>query len=670
MIQELNFVLGQYVGTHEDYYRDINNGSDRSRYIDTDRERNRDFTTDSDRNSDSSEKQRKHDQPAESCEVKSEINKGFTLEEVLTTQSDFIETQMKDSLSTNDSKETSKGRKIDINRYLKKSPVSLRRSNSDSSSKKKSSIQVDESKNRKGIPLTDISRLQESDTPLPNDFSNKKTLKEQEIYSNQTSRPSKSLQRINSNAHLLELENSLGTPLNKFPRKGAYTEEETDKALTTVLGPLESHMRHWNDKEEIKHLEEIEEKIHEEKQSYAEGLTIHGANRIATGRPFSKVIWSILVIASLTTAALISKEHWEAFLNSKSTSNTMILHQQSIPLPAITVCNYDGINKERRNFEGGPPSYVRPTLVNFPSMRACGGLNLTKCSDLKSRPIKVMTISPDYAKTTLQNHLVEFDNTTNCFTIKGLVQPTPSSLLSIQAVVNRSATSRTSEIYINPASETFQETSPTAYWANEGFYHVNIEKKIITHLGKPYTDCVEGKGSHSQNKFKGNYTVTKCEKGCFWEKVFEKCGNIPQMYKKHMREPHRFNNKTFVNNTFGKSCLASIEEDPSVTKHCHALCKLPPCYEEDVKMTLNHNRAIAPNFLELAMTFQSFLIEIVEEVPAYTWQELFANFGGCVGLMTGASILSLFELFIFFGLIFFDFFHVYTKVSTKLPHDK
>ena len=313
-------------------------------------------------------------------------------------------------------------------------------------------------------------------------------------------------------------------------------------------------------------------------------------------------------MASLITAILISKEHWEDFLSRKSSSKTMILHQQSIPFPTITVCNYNGINKERKNFEGGPPSYVRPTLVDFPSMRACGGLNLTKCSDLKSRPIKVQTFSSDYSIAKLQNHLVEIDNTTNCFTIKGLIQPAPSTYLSVEAIVNRSASSRTSEIYINPASETFPESSPTIYWANEGFYHVNVEKKIITRLGKPYTNCVEGKGTYAQNKFKGNYTVTKCEKGCFWEKVFEKCGNIPQMYKKHMREPHHFENKTFVNNTFGQACLTSIKNDIRLAKHCNALCKLPPCYEEDIKMKLGHHRSIAPNYLELAMTFQSFLM--------------------------------------------------------------
>ena len=136
------------------------------------------------------------------------------------------------------------------------------------------------------------------------------------------------------------------------------------------------------------------------------------------------------------------------------------------------------------------------------------------------------------------------------------------------------------------------------------------------------------------------------------------------MYKKHMRQPHRFDNKSTIDETACLKALAALGRKEA--QKCNALCRLPPCYEEDIKMSLDYHKGRFPNYLELAFTFQSFLVEIVEEVPAYTWQELFANFGGCVGLMTGASILSLFELCIFFGLVVFDFFDIYTKVTSNI----
>ena len=138
------------------------------------------------------------------------------------------------------------------------------------------------------------------------------------------------------------------------------------------------------------------------------------------------------------------------------------------------------------------------------------------------------------------------------------------------------------------------------------------------------------------------------------------------MYKIHMREPHRFDNKTRINDPNAKACLETLERDSNVTKHCNAICVLPPCHAEDIKVSLDYHKSPHPNFLELAFTFKSFLVEIIEERPAYTWQDLFANFGGCVGLMTGASILSIFELIVFFGLIVLDFFDLYTKFQTKI----
>ncbi|XP_066927545.1 acid-sensing ion channel 4-like [Clytia hemisphaerica] len=407
----------------------------------------------------------------------------------------------------------------------------------------------------------------------------------------------------------------------------------------------------------------MEEKIADERQSYAEGLTIHGLSRIATGRPFSKVIWTLLVMASLLTALLISKEHFEAYLGDHSVTHTAITAENEIAVPSITICNYDGINRERRHFSGTPPFYTRPQLVSI-DMRECGN-NLTKCGYAGRTMVEVLFYSSDYVKSKKLNHLVKFDDTTNCFTVSGFTQTFPSDIFSVQLVANRTG-DLWSELYVNPDYETFHEASPTIYWASEGFYHVNVVKKKVTRLGLPYTECIKGSGTYTQNKFTGVYTVTKCKKGCFWEAVFEKCGAIPPMYKKHMREPYRFNNKTFVDDVTGDACLREVELDDKVTSKCNTQCTIQPCYEEDIKISLDFHRSPDLNFLEFAFTYQSFMVETIEEVPAYTWQDLFANFGGCVGLMTGASILSICELFIFFGLVCFDFFDIYSKIGSKI----
>ena len=279
--------------------------------------------------------------------------------------------------------------------------------------------------------------------------------------------------------------------------------------------------------------EDIEQKINEERKNYAEGLTIHGANRIAAGKPLNRAIWSILVLSSFLVAILISKDHFQTYLSHKSRTNIEIVHKHAIDYPAITICSYESLRREAQYFGSGEPVYPKPQLFDY-DIDECG-YNLTSCGYNGSALVRILYYTSDYFEKDFLNNYTTFDNTTNCFTVSGYSQTIPAYILSMKIVANQTKDHYWTEIYINQKDETFQEATPTVYWASSGFYHAAIKKRIITRLGLPYTDCVEGRGSYAQNKFVGNYTITKCKKGCFWEKVFQKCGAIPQMYKKHTK---------------------------------------------------------------------------------------------------------------------------------------
>ena len=310
-------------------------------------------------------------------------------------------------------------------------------------------------------------------------------------------------------------------------------------------------------------------------QSYAEGLTVHGLSRIATGGPRAQVIWSLLIVTSFIIAIIISIEHWDAFLDHDSQTSTKIVSQEEMALPAITFCTWQELVVHRRRFVTGKPIFQRPDLVEFGAIGAyhCAS-NLTKCGYNGTTFLNVHSTLADYEHSSPKNNLVIFDNTTNCFTVSGEIQTVPSYVLSVQMVAERiSGVNEWTEMYINHPSETFPQAS-AVYWAAEGFYHVYVEKKIIKRLGLPYTDCVEGSGTYKQNKFTGNYTVNKCLKGCFFEEVFKRCGAIPIMYKKHLRKPEIFDNKTEINETFASVCLYSVERDYALTAKCNAQCRI------------------------------------------------------------------------------------------------
>ena len=257
---------------------------------------------------------------------------------------------------------------------------------------------------------------------------------------------------------------------------------------------------------------------------------------------------SLLIITSFIIAIIISKEHWDAFLDHDSQTSTKIVTQEEMTLPAITICTFEELNVYRNRFTTGKPIQKRPQLVDFSTLQCSH--NLTKCGYNGTSFVKVMNFSANYDHSSLKNNLVSIDNTTNCLTITGEIQTVPSFVLSARIAAQRlPGVNEWSEIYVNHPSETFPQATAAVYWASEGFYHITVEKKIIQRLGLPYTDCVQGSGTYEQNKFTGNYTVNKCLKGCFFEEVFKGCGAIPVMYKKHLRKPEMFENKTEIDET-------------------------------------------------------------------------------------------------------------------------
>eukprot|EP00111_Clytia_hemisphaerica_P020686 TCONS_00060978-protein len=110
---------------------------------------------------------------------------------------------------------------------------------------------------------------------------------------------------IFENAHKDSLEDGTGGLHPTEKRVKDIKDGRLESALETISFEKKERIK------EEKHEEDIEQKISAERKNYAEGLTIHGANRIAAGKPLNRAIWSILVLSSFLVAVLISKEHFQ-----------------------------------------------------------------------------------------------------------------------------------------------------------------------------------------------------------------------------------------------------------------------------------------------------------------------------------------------------------------------
>ena len=62
---------------------------------------------------------------------------------------------------------------------------------------------------------------------------------------------------------------------------------------------------------------------------------------------------------------------------------------------------------------------------------------------------------------------------------------------------------------------------------------------------------------------------------------------------------------------------------------------------------MTKEKATYPNLTLIDFHFTSMSHELIEEIPLRNLVEALSNFGGCLGLMTGVSMMSLFEIAIY-----------------------
>ena len=182
--------------------------------------------------------------------------------------------------------------------------------------------------------------------------------------------------------------------------------------------------------------------------------------------------------------------------------------------------------------------------------------------------------------------------------------------------------------------------------------YIAIEKREVTNLKPPYSkvDCVETETEIEYKVISSeiNYAYEGCMLDCKLKNIFEKCAC------------HIFDHVDENVCTLADYYFCYLKNQIHVTK-CHCLY---PCKQTvyDTKLTtlslptpmvllddrLRNNtyttkEEIRENMINLKVFYPSLKITKVEQVPAYTFDELLSNVGGQLGLLLGASVLTMGE---------------------------
>jgi len=350
---------------------------------------------------------------------------------------------------------------------------------------------------------------------------------------------------------------------------------------------------------------------------------------------------TLLVILSFTGAAFLTQQLWTEYLSRKVRVEQAEVGLSHMKFPAITICDWRTSRRTQLNLTTlAPPTIIPGSVYNL----KCG--DKLECLQGADYGINVQIIAANRILRKEANHMIHFMNETgnSCYQLKGYTMYVPGQILTVKIIRNQTKMIHWTRVYINPTEEKFFEADTVLDWMTEGYYRFELSKKIKKRLPPPYSNCTAN--STENSKLGGAYTVHKCTHQCILKHTENKCKAIPAFYQSYFEHQHKLQKDKQA-----EDCVREVVKNTSVEKTCYDKCAIPPCSEEIFHAVMTHTaKTDLSHTLDLDFLFPSLSETRIVEYPEYTWQELFSKFGGMLGLMTGASVLSFFEIFIYIAL--------------------
>ena len=169
-------------------------------------------------------------------------------------------------------------------------------------------------------------------------------------------------------------------------------------------------------------------------------------------------------------------------------------------------------------------------------------------------------------------------------------------------------------------------------------------------LQPPYSevDCVSNTAGHRYRYFTGGmtYTFETCMLDCQFRNIEKKCGcGVNTASSACTLADYYFCYRPNTNYFHDCDCLHPCKQTQYETKMTTLALPTPMVLAESRARndTYTTTEDIVKNMINLKVFFPSMQVIKVKQNPAYTFDELIANFGGQLGLFLGASLLTIGE---------------------------
>ena len=411
----------------------------------------------------------------------------------------------------------------------------------------------------------------------------------------------------------------------------------------------------------------------EKMDQFVENVTLHGIVRIWTAKNMVvKVFWLILFSGSsgylMYNVVQISKN----FANYSVITKDEKKVEQPLQFPAVTFCP---ANAHKENF-------TREISMNDTKVKDILRQAEKNQSFVQSYKFGYKNYDfPDYFKMTVVPEIGM------CYTFNPdgkLFQKKAGSLYGLNIIL---LDSTLGTIYKNLSNgrgilmsayphEEFHFPWLDGMGLSPGFATIiGLRKRTIIRKESPYTsNCTTG--GERDLVFPGKYTLNNCELSCTEIEAIKRCGStVSAMTPIFMSKEKKSLLLRSRNISSATRCLSKEGMTKSLLDtECN--CQLP-CHEVTFERTISSEKLSKDHMLRVYVYFEEMSDEIITELPQWTSSELLGNIGGVMGILLGASVFSVIELFILIGYVPFNLLfkrktfsvHSDTDTSTRKKFD-
>ena len=173
--------------------------------------------------------------------------------------------------------------------------------------------------------------------------------------------------------------------------------------------------------------------------------------------------------------------------------------------------------------------------------------------------------------------------------------------------------------------------------------------KLQQKKGPPSACPYPSNCSSRKTLFSHVYTVVSCEEECLFKEVYQTCGDVPDIWRKHLESPVKsYQGEEYLNQT---ACIwhminMYLNGEFSLRCQCLTACKVVS-YKAEVKRVGESKHNEWGFFISYAPSRKE---THIKQVPDYTLEEFLGAFGGILGLCVGASLLSVIEILLYITL--------------------